>query len=74
MKLVVVGPQGSAKTQNINKLLAHYGIDTLVDDWNGEDPLPERCLVLTNNLKFTAPRNCAIITLENALAIIDRRP
>lgn len=47
--VVVYGPQACGKTRNAKALAEHFGLSTIVDDWNGE-PFPSvDMLVLSNN-------------------------
>lgn len=52
MKLVIIGPQGCGKTHHAKALAAHFGCETIVDDWDGETPIPDGALALTNRLEL----------------------
>ena len=48
--VVVYGPQGCGKTRNAEKLMRHFGMKRIVDDWTPSDAAPARgALVLTNS-------------------------
>jgi len=46
--VIVYGPQGCGKTNASDRLMRHFGCTELVDDWDGESPLPDGALALTN--------------------------
>lgn len=47
--VVVHGPQACGKTRNAEALRKHYGLTSILDDWNPHERLPLRdTLVLTN--------------------------
>jgi|GEM_PF-4781990 len=46
--IVVYGPPMCGKTRNSEKLRAHFGLDRVVDDWNGKRFEDEGVLYLTN--------------------------
>lgn len=48
--VIVFGPKGSGKTQHAEALRQHFGMERIVDNWDGSRPYPSYdCLVLTNN-------------------------
>lgn len=48
--VIIYGPKGSGKTQHAEQLRQHFGMERIVDDWDGSRPYPSYdCLVLTNN-------------------------
>ena len=47
--VIVYGPMASGKTRNKHALARHFGKSTIVDDYNGRDPLPPSALALTNS-------------------------
>lgn len=48
MTVIIHGPQGCGKTTHAKALAAHFGCSYIVDNWNGEWPVPEGALVLSN--------------------------
>ena len=46
--VVIHGQQGCGKTRNAQALAVHFGCSSVVDDWNGRDPIAAGSLVLTN--------------------------
>ena len=47
--VVVYGPHACGKTRNAEALRKGFGLDRVIDDWNGRDQVPMRgALVLTN--------------------------
>lgn len=46
--VVVYGPMACGKTRNAEKLRAHFGLDRVVDDWDGKQFEDEGVLYLTN--------------------------
>ena len=46
--VLIHGPQACGKTRNAQALAAHFGCSSVVDDWNGRDPIAAGSLVLTN--------------------------
>lgn len=47
--VIVFGPAGCGKTANAEALRQHFGMDRIVDGWNGSDAIPAHgALVLTN--------------------------
>jgi hypothetical protein len=53
--VVVCAPQGAGKTKYAEALRAMFGCSSIVDDWDGESPLPAGALALTNSM----PVQCA---------------
>ncbi|MFC6351270.1 hypothetical protein H7691_06545 [Stenotrophomonas sp. CW117] len=48
--VIVYGPQGSGKSLHAEKLRQHFGMERIIENWNGSDPFPrDGALVLTNN-------------------------
>lgn len=52
----IFAPQGSGKTRNADLLAQLLGCDTVMDNWDGVSPAPDRCLVLTNSLAILEGR------------------
>lgn len=46
----VFAPQGRGKTRHAAALAELLGCTTVVDDWDGESPVPAGALVLSNHL------------------------
>ena len=46
--VIVYGPQGCGKSKAASRLMRQFGCAQLVDDWDGESPLPDGALALTN--------------------------
>lgn len=50
LSVIVYGPQACGKTRNAERLRKGFGLDRVIDDWDGRSEAPERgALVLTNN-------------------------
>ena len=48
--VIVYGPRGSGKSLHAERLCQYFGMDRIIDGWNGSDPFPcAGALVLTNN-------------------------
>jgi tRNA A37 N6-isopentenylltransferase MiaA len=48
--VIVFGPKGSGKTHHAEQLRKHFGMEHIVDDWDGSRTYPTfGALVLTNN-------------------------
>lgn len=45
---IIHGPQGCGKSRNSPALLALFGAETVIDEWDGQDPIPDGALALTN--------------------------
>jgi hypothetical protein len=68
--IIVYGPQGCGKTLVAPALRRCFGCRSIVDDWDGEGPLPPESLVLTN-LPVDAigfPADAIVIPFFGALA------
>jgi hypothetical protein len=48
MKVVVYGPPGCGKSQQSESLKAQFGCSSIVDEWDGQSPLPDGALALTH--------------------------
>lgn len=69
--VIVYGPQGSGKSRHAEKLRQHFGMDRIIDDWNGSDPFPrDGALLLTNNPhpQIIARGNCYLLNKALLLA------
>ena len=64
MKIIIHGPQGCGKTSNSHRLAAFFGIEQVVDNWDGVSPLPEQCMALTN-----AP--CFAVDIAPGVRVLD---
>lgn len=49
MATVVYGPQACGKTTNAERIMKAYGLDTLVDGWDGASELEPATLYLTSD-------------------------
>ena len=67
--VIIVGPQGSGKTTNAAKLMEIFGAARLVDDWDGQTPLQDGDLALTNSDFLPAVKRCRLLTLDQALKL-----
>jgi tRNA A37 N6-isopentenylltransferase MiaA len=48
--VIVCGPKGCGKTTHAEQLRKHFGLTSIVDDWDGSHPYPTfDALVLTSN-------------------------
>lgn len=48
--VIVYGPKASGKTRHAEALRKHFGMQRIVDNWDGSRPYPSfNALVLTNN-------------------------
>lgn len=48
--VIVFGPKGSGKTRYAEALRKHFGMESIIDDWNGSSAFPTcDALVLTSN-------------------------
>lgn len=65
--VIIVGPQGSGKTTNAAKLMKIFGAARLVDDWDGQTPLQDGDLALTNSDYLPAVMRGRVLTLDQAL-------
>ena len=45
--IIIHGPQGSGKTRNVGKLKEFFGMENVLDEWDGESAIPDNTLVLT---------------------------
>jgi len=48
MFVIVHGPQACGKTQNSAKFAVAFGCKKIVDDWDGQSPVPAGALALTS--------------------------
>lgn len=46
--VIVIAPQGTAKTRNAEALAARFGCTSIVDEWDGVSELQPGTLALTN--------------------------
>lgn len=68
-RVIIYGPQGCGKSRHARALARCFGKDVIVRGWNGIDPLPRECLVLTSTgLVGPLPADSLFVTLEQALA------
>lgn len=64
--VVVYGPQGCGKTLSAKVLQSIYGLDVVVDDWDGAEAIGDGVLVLTNALPpYTA--NASWVSFSEAM-------
>jgi len=48
--VIIYGPQACGKTRNADKLRAAFGLNLVIDDWDGREPFSAvGTLVLTND-------------------------
>ena len=59
--LVIYGPAGCGKTRSAEALAAHFGADTVVDNWDGTTPLRGSTLALSN---ATGPESMAYSSMS----------
>ena len=74
MKIIVQGPQGCGKTRNAGRFAAYFGCDRIVDDWDGEAPLPERALALTHREEIPDRPGSRVLDFASAMALCARAP
>lgn len=51
----VCAPQGAGKTRHAKALQAMFGCTSIVDEWDGESPVPAGALVLSNVMPAGEP-------------------
>ena len=47
MSVIVYGPAGCGKTHNAKRLMKHFGMSRVIDEWKPGDEIPDNCLMLT---------------------------
>lgn len=66
--VIVFGPRCSGKTRHAEQLRMHFGMERIVDDWDGSRPFPTYgALVLTNNADPRIAARGNYYVLNNAL-------
>lgn len=67
--VIVYGPQGCGKSLNAEKLRKGFGLDRVIDDWDGRERLPRHgALVLTHDIQaMNGVRNAERYTFEAAM-------
>lgn len=55
----VFAPQGRGKTRHAAELAELLDCNTIIDDWDGQSPVPNGALVLTNLLPPMAAKAAA---------------
>ena len=66
--IIIHGQQGCGKTTHAKALAARFGCSSVVDDWNGIDPLPNGTLALTSAWRIAPPRRATVIHFDVAMA------
>ncbi|MBA0283832.1 MULTISPECIES: hypothetical protein [Stenotrophomonas] len=66
--VVIYGPQRCGKTSNAQELRAHFGLQEVLDDWDGHTAYPlEGTLVLTNNPHAIAHHSSRVLDHGSAM-------
>lgn len=47
MSVIVYGPAGCGKTRFAKRLMKHFGMSRVIDEWKPGDEIPDNCLMLT---------------------------
>ena len=72
--LIVTGPQGCGKTRLAGEIAAHFGLSSIVDEWDGRAALPTGALVLTNIPKDQLPAGCHTVMDFDEVRLALRSP
>lgn len=64
-RFILSGPAAIGKSTYAKKLAALMGIDSIIDDWNGSDTLPDFTLAITN-ADFIMPKGAVAFQVEDA--------
>ncbi|MCW2065097.1 UNVERIFIED_ORG: hypothetical protein M2420_000416 [Stenotrophomonas maltophilia] len=60
--VVIYGPQRCGKTANAQELREHFGLQEVLDDWDGHTAYPlHDTLVLTNNADAVAHHSSRVL-------------
>lgn len=68
MRIILCGTQGIGKTKNAPRLAELLHIETIVDDWDGETPLPPGAIAISN-AEYIFPENAIAIHAESEKAL-----
>lgn len=73
LSVIVYGPQACGKTRNAERLRKGFGLDRVMDDWDGREQIPPRgVLVLTNDFAaMNGVRNSERYTFEAAMRKVE---
>lgn len=63
---IVHGAQGTVKTRRAEELKKHYDCTHIVDGWDGEEPLQDGALAITNIAPPYAIRGARIVGIATA--------
>lgn len=55
--VIVHGPQGCGKTRNAERLMRHFGMTRIVDDWTPADPAPASGALVLTSVEIGAVRS-----------------
>jgi len=64
--IIVTGLPGAGKTKIAHGLASCYGL-RVFDAWNGESPLPDAGVVVTNASVIKAPAGALVVTVQVGL-------
>jgi hypothetical protein len=71
--VIVYGPPASGKTRNAAALARHFGCRQIIDDWDDSLPIERGALHLTNVTPFKVNTSCQVLTIEEALFLLELR-
>lgn len=73
LSVIVYGPMRCGKTTNAERLRKGFGLDSVMDDWDGRERIPPRgVLVLTNDMTaVNSVRNSERYTFEAAMRAVE---
>jgi len=72
--VVVYGPQRCGKTRNAEALRRHFGLNRVVDDWDGISDVPAAGALILTNVIPTRSRQTIPFAKACALARIEAKP
>ena len=70
MKVIVYGRPGCGKTRYARAMMAHFGLEHLVDDWDGCSDAADNTLYLTN---VDCPQRKDAFAFDEVMALIGKR-
>lgn len=65
MSIIISGPQGCGKSRRAAELAAHFGLKSIIHEWQPGDLLPDDALALTN-----VPGVSGAVAFADAMALI----